>query len=103
MPAPTRSEATVKVTVKPGRVVAGKTRARLVVTVVSSGATPTGAVRVTIAGRSLKGVLRDGRAIVRLPVLAKAGKVKVKVSYAGDAATLAERKTVKIRVRPRTA
>ena len=103
VPEPTRAESTIKVKVKPGRVLAGKTRARLDITVASSGATPTGTVRVKVGGRTLQGTLRDGRVVLRLPAFAKAGTVKVKLAYAGDAATLAEKKTVKIRVRPRAA
>ena len=96
-PAPARASATVKVKVKPGRVVARKTRARLVVTVAGGTSTPTGKVTARLGARKVRGTLREGRVVLRLPVLARPGRVKVTVAYAGDSRTLAAKKTVRIR------
>lgn len=99
-PAPaTKTKPTLKVKLKPGKVVARKTRAKVVVTLASSGATPTGKVRVKVGGKVRTGTLRGGKVTFRLPVFTRAGKVKVKVIYAGDAATRGARKTVKVKVR----
>jgi 5'-nucleotidase len=84
--------------VKPGRVVAKATRPRLAVSVASTGATPTGRVTVRVAGRKYVAQLRRGKAVVTLKAFAKAGKVRAKVSYAGDPATLSAARTVKIAV-----
>jgi hypothetical protein len=99
-PTPTTSKVkpTLKVKVKPGRVTAKETRARLVVTVASTGSTPTGKVTVRAAGRTYATRLRGGKATVTLRAFTAAGKAKVKVSYAGDAATLSAARTLKIAV-----
>jgi hypothetical protein len=96
-PTPARASASVKVKVKPGRVVARQTRARLVVTVAGGASTPTGKVTARLGTRKVRGTLREGRVVLRLPVLARPGRVKVTVAYAGDTRTLAARKTVRIR------
>jgi 5'-nucleotidase len=95
--APTRAGATVKVRVRPGRVVARRTRARLVVTVVGGASTPTGKVTAKVGTRKVRGTLRDGRVVLRLPVVARPGRTKVRVSYPGDDHTRAARRTVRIR------
>jgi pimeloyl-ACP methyl ester carboxylesterase len=51
-PGVTQAKPTLKVKVRPGRVVARETRARVVVTVVSPGSTPTGKVTVRASGKT---------------------------------------------------
>ncbi|WP_210650958.1 5'-nucleotidase C-terminal domain-containing protein [Nocardioides sp. SYSU D00065] len=97
-PIATKARAAIKVAV-PKRVVAKQTRAKLAITVDSAGATPTGTVTVKVGTKRLTARLRDGRATVRLPVWRTTGTRKVVVSYAGDAATRAATRTVRIRVR----
>ena len=89
---------TLKVKVKPGRVTARQTRAKLVVRVASTGSTPTGKVTVRAAGKTYTAKLRAGKATVTLRAFKAAGKAKVKVSYAGDATTLSAARTLKIAV-----
>ncbi|GAA5105506.1 hypothetical protein GCM10023339_01450 [Alloalcanivorax gelatiniphagus] len=95
-PAPAKAHAGVRAAVEPGRVMAGRTRARLRVTVTGGDATPTGTVSVTIGAKRLTATLRDGRATLVLPKL-EAGAVPVKVTYAGDRRTLSAARTVRIR------
>lgn len=97
-PVAAKARASVKVAVKPRRIVAGRTRATLVVTVGSAGGTPTGKVTVTVGGRRLPGTLRNGRAILTLPKLAKPRPTRVKVTYRGDARTLSASRTIQLRV-----
>ncbi|HYH72493.1 MAG TPA: family 16 glycoside hydrolase [Nocardioides sp.] len=92
-------EPTLTVKVKPRRVVARETRARVVVLVAATGSTPTGKVTVKVGTRTVRARLRDGRAVLTLPVFTKAGRAKVKVAYAGDARTLSATTTVRVRVR----
>ena len=97
-PAVTKAKPTLKVKIKPVRVIARETKAKLVVTVASTGATPTGKVTVRVAGKTYVAKLRRGKAVVTLKAFAKAGKARTKVSYSGDAATLSAARTVKIAV-----
>ena len=92
-------EPTLAVKVKPRRVLADRTRARLVIKVRASGGTPTGKVVVKVGHRKLTGTLRRGKVVIRLPVLDRRGAVTVKVRYAGDRHTLSAVKKVRIRVR----
>jgi hypothetical protein len=99
-PAPAKAGARVTVTVKPGRVVARRTRTTVLVTVSGGDATPTGKVTVTVGRKRLTGTLRNGRTTVVLPRL-RAGATAVKVTYAGDRRTFSAARTVRIRaVRP---
>ena len=89
---------TLKVEVKPGRVTATQTGAKVVVTVAATGSPPTGKVTVRAAGRSYVAKLRGGKATVTLRAFTAAGKARVKVSYAGDRTTLSAARTLKIAV-----
>ncbi|HYQ33711.1 MAG TPA: Ig-like domain repeat protein, partial [Lapillicoccus sp.] len=68
------------------------------VTVSSSGATPTGKVTVRAAGKKYAATLRGGRATLTLRAFKAAGKATLKVSYAGDAATLSAARTLKVAI-----
>jgi 5'-nucleotidase len=96
-----KAEATVKARVKPKRVVADKTRARVVVRVVAEGYVPTGRVKVLVAGKTYRAKLVDGKAVIKLKEFTKPRIYKAKVSYLGDANTESARTTVKIRVKRR--
>lgn len=96
-PAATKASASLRVRVKPGRVVARKTRARLVVTVSGGMSTPTGKVTAKLGTTNVRGTLREGRVVLRLPVLARPGRVTVTVAYAGDSRTLAAKRALRIR------
>ena len=97
-PAATKVKPVLTVKVKPGRVVATRTKAKLVIRVSATGSTPSGKVTVKVGGKKLTGTLRNGKATVTLPAFKSKGKAKVKVSYAGDALTLSAARTVKIKV-----
>jgi hypothetical protein len=94
-PAPAKARPAIKVAVKPGKVVANRTRAKLVVTVSAGGATPTGKVTVTVGKKRLVKTLSRGRVTIWLPVL-KRGETRVSVTYDGDARTLTATKTLRI-------
>lgn len=93
-----KARAEVVARVLPRKVVARATRARVAVVVTAAGVTPTGTVRVKVGARSYVGQLRNGAVTVRLARFAKAGTVRAKVTYLGDAATAAASDTVRIRV-----
>jgi 5'-nucleotidase len=94
-----KAEATVTAKVKPKRVVAGKTRARVVVTVAAEGYVPTGRVKVLVAGKTYRAKLVDGKAVIKLKEFTKPRTYKAKVSYLGDDTTESARTTVKIKVK----
>ncbi|KRE96213.1 hypothetical protein ASG76_04030 [Nocardioides sp. Soil774] len=96
-----KAMATIKATVKPKRVVAGKTRARVVVTVAAEGFTPTGKVKIRVGGHVYQARLVDGRAVVRLKKFIKPRVYRAKVAYLGDATTQVARTTVRIKVKRR--
>lgn len=96
-----KAEGTVKAKVKPKRVVADKTRARVVVTVDAEGFVPTGRVKVLVAGKTYRAKLVDGKAVIKLKEFKKPGAYKAKVSYLGDDTTESDRTTVKIKVKRR--
>lgn len=96
-----KAEGTVEAKVKPKRVVADKTRARVVVTVDAEGFVPTGRVKVLVAGKTYRAKLVDGKAVIKLKEFKKPGAYKAKVSYLGDDTTESDRTTVKIKVKRR--
>ncbi|HEV2798831.1 MAG TPA: endonuclease/exonuclease/phosphatase family protein, partial [Nocardioides sp.] len=91
----------VKATVKPRKIKTRKTRARIVVRVKADGYTPTGKVRVRVAGKVYRARLDDGKAVVKLKKVTKARRYKAKVRYLGDANAEAARTTVMVRVKRR--
>jgi len=96
----TRAAAVLAVKVKPKRVVAGRTKARVVVDVSAPGLTPTGTVRLSLGRKVYAATLRDGRAVVALRRLSKARKVTAVLSYLGDALVEPSATSVRIKVRP---
>ena len=96
-----KAVATVNAKVKPKRVVADKTRARVVVTVVAEGFVPTGRVKVRVAGKTYRAKLVDGKAVVKLKKVDKPRVYKVKITYLGDAFTETAKDTVTIKVKRR--
>lgn len=96
-PAATKAGSKITVKVKPRRVVARRTRAKLVVTVTSAGATPTGTVTAQVRGKRVEATLRRGRAKLTLPKLRKPRATRVKVTYTGDARTLSTSLTFQVR------
>jgi predicted extracellular nuclease/2',3'-cyclic-nucleotide 2'-phosphodiesterase (5'-nucleotidase family) len=96
-----KAEAILKATVKPKRVVADKTRARVVVTVAAEGYVPTGRVKVRVAGKTYRAKLVDGKAVIKLKEFEKPRLYTAKVSYLGDDNTESARTAVKIRVKRR--
>ncbi|MBA2952584.1 DUF1080 domain-containing protein [Nocardioides sp. MAH-18] len=93
-----KAPAKIVAKVRPKRVVARTTRARLAVVVSATGPTPTGAVKVKVGTRTYLGHLRNGTATVRIARFAKAGTVRATVSYLGDSATAPASETIRIRV-----
>lgn len=88
----------MKVTVRPREIVARKTTPTLVVAVSARGFSPSGKVKVQIGKKSYVGRLRDGRAAIELPRFRKAGTVRAKVTYLGDARTERASTTARITV-----
>ncbi|CUR60248.1 5'-nucleotidase [metagenome] len=90
----------VDVRVKPKRIVAGKTRARLKITAEALGIkTVTGKVVVKVGGTKYTVKLKKGKAVVKLAKFAKAGKKRVVVKYAGSGKIRSKTAVVKIKVR----
>ena len=85
----------------PAKVVVVTTRARVVVKVRAEGFTPTGRIKVKVAGKTYRAKLEDGKAVIKLKAFDKARRYKAKVSYLGDANTEADRTRVNIKVRRR--
>jgi 5'-nucleotidase len=88
---PPKAKAAAKIAVKttPDKVVAGRTRAVVHVTVTAKGADPTGSVTVVVNGRNYRATLVRGTAKVELRAFQDAGKYTVTVSYSGDTKVLA--------------
>ena len=96
-----KAASTVTAMLKTDRVVVDKTRAKIVVKVDASGFTPTGKVRIRVAGKTYRATLEDGRAVIRLKAFEKTGTYKAKVSYVGDANTEGDTTQVRIKVKRR--
>ncbi|TNC41803.1 Ig-like domain-containing protein [Mumia zhuanghuii] len=98
-----KAKASVAAKVTTKKVVAGKTRAKVRVTVKASGTTPTGKVAVYYRGKKVgtATLSKNGTAVVRLKKLAKSGKVTLKVRYLGSATTSSAAKTLKVKVKRR--
>lgn len=86
----------VTATVRPAKVVAKKTKAKLLVSVAAPGLTPSGRVTVRVGSKTYAATLRAGKATIALPKFAKPGKVSATVAYAGDALTGAGATTARI-------
>ena len=97
LPAAAKASPKLKVVVKPGRVVARKTRAKVVITVTGGASTPTGTVTVKVGRKTRTAVLRNGKVRVRMPRIRQAGRVTVRVTYGGDRHTLSAARTMRIR------
>ena len=91
----------VKAKVKPKKVVATKTRPRVIVTVAAEGLTPKGKVTVKIGKKVYRRTLDDGRAVVRLKKFSKPGSYVAKIKYKGNASTEAASKRITINVKRR--
>lgn len=90
---------TMSADVRPDRIVAGKTRPRVVVRVTSPDALEvSGRVTVKVGKVERSAKLVDGRAVVRLPIFEKTGLRTAKVVYGGSDTLRADRATVSFRV-----
>ncbi|PVG82043.1 bifunctional metallophosphatase/5'-nucleotidase [Nocardioides gansuensis] len=92
----------IKVVKRPKKVVAGKTRARIVVKVLAEAGTPHGKVVLRIFDKIDKkwtAMLKDGRAKFKLRRLKKADRYKLKATYKGSGEYLKASKAFKLRVR----
>ena len=94
-----KAKPTVKAKTKPKKVVVKKTRVKVVVKVAAEGYTPTGKVKIRVAGKTYRARVVDGKAVIKLKAFKRPGKYKAKVSYAGDANTETARTRVAIRVK----
>jgi len=82
------------------RVAAGRTRARLRVTVTAPGLNPAGSVRVREGGRTVgRGKVRGGRATVKLARFATPGVKRLTVAYGGDGPRAGRTATLRLTVR----
>jgi 5'-nucleotidase len=94
-----KAKAEVKARVKPGRVVAGKTRARLKVKATALGIKAvSGKMVVKVGGKKYTAKLKKGKAFIRLDRFAKTGTKRAKVKYAGSGKVRSKATTVKIKV-----
>ncbi len=92
----------LKARVKPGRVVKGKTRARIKVKASALGIKAvSGKVVVKVGGKKYTAKLKKGKAIIRLDRFTKTGTKRVKVKYAGSGKVRTKATTVKIKVKRR--
>lgn len=97
-----KAKAEMKARVKPGRVVAGKTRARLKVKASALGIKAvSGKVVVKVGGKKYTAKLKKGKAVIRLDRFAKAGTKRAKVKFAGSGKVRGKATTVKIKVKRR--
>lgn len=97
-----KAKAELKAKVKPGRVVKGKTRARLKIKASALGLkSVTGKIVVKVAGKKYTAKLKKGKAVIRLARFAKAGKKSIKVRYAGSKKVRTKVATVKVKVKRR--
>ncbi len=85
-------------TVKPRKIVAKKTRATVRIRVQAPGGTPTGKVTVKVGRKTVSGTLRGGVVTIRLPKVAKPGRVKATVAYAGNAFVKPTSTTLRLKV-----
>ena len=95
-----KSTPRLKVAVRPRRLRARATRARVVVRVLTDDHTARGKVRLVVGSRTYRGRLAGGKVRIRLRPFARAGRVKLTVRYLGDRRTKAARTTTRVRVRP---
>jgi 5'-nucleotidase len=72
---------------------------KLYVAVRATGVTATGKVTLLIRHKKFHGTLRKGHVSIKLPKFPKAGKVKVTITYAGDAHVAKAKKVVKVKVK----
>ncbi|MBM0125870.1 DUF6801 domain-containing protein [Pimelobacter simplex] len=95
----TKAPATItSAKLKPKKVQAKKKAPKLTVQVASDAAA-TGAVTVTLKGKTVgTGTVANGAATIKLKKFKKAGKHKLTVTYAGDANSLGATTTVKVKV-----
>jgi len=93
-----KDESSVKVSVKPTKVVANRTKAKVIVVVKAAGEGATGKVEVSVNGQTYKRILDGGRHVILLDRFAKPGKKTVRVKYLGNATTAAGSDKVTFRV-----
>jgi 5'-nucleotidase len=92
----------LKARVKPGRIVKGKTRARIKVKASALGIKAvSGKVIVKIGGKKYTAKLKKGKAVIRLDRFAKTGTKRVKVKYAGSGKVRTKATIVKVKVKRR--
>jgi 5'-nucleotidase len=85
---------------KPGKVVAGRTKVKVISVVKVGNQGASGRVEVKVGGKTYKARLNDdGRALVTLNAFGRPGKKTVKVVYPGNGITKPAVETVKIQVR----
>jgi 5'-nucleotidase len=94
-----KAKGEVKARVKPGRIVAGKTRARVKVKATALGISAvTGKVVVKVGGKKYTAKLKKGKAFIRLDRFAKTGTKRVVVKYAGSQKVRTKQVAVKFKV-----
>lgn len=93
-----KATSSLAVKVVPTKIVAKKTRAKVLVGVAAT-SKPTGTVRATYRGKVIATAkVKGGKAVLRLPKLTRGSK-KVVLVYAGDANTKASKSVLRLRVR----
>ncbi|MFC5495745.1 5'-nucleotidase C-terminal domain-containing protein [Nocardioides caricicola] len=85
-------------TVSPDKVVVDKTKATVKVTVKAGGQPAAGKVTVSVAGKTYRATLENGKASVTLKRFSSTGKKTVKVKYLGNADTEPSSTSVTIKV-----
>ncbi|WP_367650804.1 bifunctional UDP-sugar hydrolase/5'-nucleotidase [Nocardioides sp. zg-1308] len=95
-----KAKAELKARTKPGRIVKGKTRARLKIKASALGIKAvTGKLVVKVGGKKYTVKLKNGKATVKLDRFAKTGTKRVVVKYAGSNKVRTKTAVVKIKVR----
>lgn len=95
-----KAQPTLTAKVKPGKVVAGQTKARVKVGVTAPGLQHVkGKVKVKAGGKTYQAKLSDGKLVVKLSAFTRAGKKKIFVKYLGTKSTQAKKHVVRIKVR----
>lgn len=101
-----KAASAVALSVKPKRIVAKKTKAKVTIRVATpdvSGVPLTGRVTVKVGKKKARTVTftaaHRGQITVNLPKLAKKGKHRVKVTYAGHADLVGQSRTITVRAR----
>ncbi|CAN5154910.1 hypothetical protein BH18ACT9_BH18ACT9_17410 [soil metagenome] len=89
----------LRVVLKPGTVVAAKTRPTVKAVLHATGQKVTGVVKVATQGRCWVVRVKDGVATRQLPTYSTAGRTRIKVVYLGDARNQRVAKTVTLWVR----